>query len=100
VARRGGSAVHVVETAIPEDTVVHLKVDWIRRFDHMQQHSGILRGYSLHRLCSSEVKKCVGSTPILGNIHAFQLLFFLFQDNILLQQLLTKIMDTKHCHGM
>lgn len=40
MARRGGVAVHVTETAIPKDTVVNLKVDWSRRFDHMQQHSG------------------------------------------------------------
>lgn len=40
VTRRGGTAVHVVETAIPEGTVANLKVDWKRRFDHMQQHSG------------------------------------------------------------
>ncbi|CAB4029085.1 Alanyl-tRNA editing Aarsd1, partial [Paramuricea clavata] len=40
VARRGAIAVHVVEKAIPVDAVVSLKVDWTRRFDHMQQHSG------------------------------------------------------------
>ena len=41
MVRRGATAVHTVERAIPEDTVVHLKVDWRRRFDHMQQHSGM-----------------------------------------------------------
>ena len=40
MARRGAIAVHVVEKAIPVDTVVSLKVDWTRRFDNMQQHSG------------------------------------------------------------
>lgn len=40
VVRRGGIAVHVVEAAIAENTEVNLKVDWTRRFDHMQQHSG------------------------------------------------------------
>ena len=42
--RRGETAVHTVETPIPEDTIVHLKVDWNRRFDHMQQHSGRMAG--------------------------------------------------------
>jgi len=40
VIRRGGSAVHFVPEAIPEGTEVELVVDWSRRFDHMQQHSG------------------------------------------------------------
>lgn len=42
VARQGGIAIHVVGSAIAKDTVANLKVDWSRRFDHMQQHSGIV----------------------------------------------------------
>ena len=41
VARRGGTAVHVLDTAIPEGTVANVRIDWKRRFDHMQQHSGM-----------------------------------------------------------
>ncbi|KAL4229377.1 Alanyl-tRNA editing protein Aarsd1 [Mactra antiquata] len=40
VSRRGADAIHFVTTAIPEGSDVHLVVDWTRRFDHMQQHSG------------------------------------------------------------
>lgn len=41
VMRRGATAVHFLPQAIPEGTEVELVVDWPRRFDHMQQHSGI-----------------------------------------------------------
>ena len=41
VIRRGGSAIHYISDAIPEGTEVDLVVDWSRRFDHMQQHSGV-----------------------------------------------------------
>ena len=40
VIRQGGSAIHYVPETIPEATEVDLVVDWLRRFDHMQQHSG------------------------------------------------------------
>ena len=40
VIRRGATAVHFLPQAIPEGTEVELVVDWPRRFDHMQQHSG------------------------------------------------------------
>ncbi|XP_046848732.1 alanyl-tRNA editing protein Aarsd1-like [Xenia sp. Carnegie-2017] len=40
VTRRGALAVHVVKEEISVDSEVKLKVDWTRRFDHMQQHSG------------------------------------------------------------
>lgn len=40
VIRQGGSAIHFIPEAIPEATEVDLVVDWSRRFDHMQQHSG------------------------------------------------------------
>ncbi|XP_022087093.1 alanyl-tRNA editing protein Aarsd1-like [Acanthaster planci] len=39
VTRRGGDAVLFVETAIEPGTEILQKVDWTRRFDHMQQHS-------------------------------------------------------------
>lgn len=40
VFRRAGEAVHVVCSAIAVGTEVEMSVDWKRRYDHMQQHSG------------------------------------------------------------
>lgn len=40
VTRRGAEAVHFVETALEPGSAVLLSLDWERRFDHMQQHSG------------------------------------------------------------
>ena len=40
VVRQGKHAVHFIPEAIPEATEVELVVNWSRRFDHMQQHSG------------------------------------------------------------
>jgi len=35
-----GRVVHVVERAIDANTAVACRIDWARRFDHMQQHTG------------------------------------------------------------
>ena len=35
-----GSIVHVVSTPLEEGTPVRGEIDWVRRFDHMQQHTG------------------------------------------------------------
>ncbi|XP_025926971.1 alanyl-tRNA editing protein Aarsd1-like [Apteryx rowi] len=40
VSRRGAEAVHFVRTALEPGAQVLLSLDWERRFDHMQQHSG------------------------------------------------------------
>uniref|UniRef100_F6S764 Alanyl-tRNA synthetase domain containing 1 n=2 Tax=Ornithorhynchus anatinus TaxID=9258 RepID=F6S764_ORNAN len=40
VIRRGPDACHFVRTALEPGRPVHLRLDWPRRFDHMQQHSG------------------------------------------------------------
>ena len=42
VSRKNGKAIHFVEAGTPLacGEVVSQKVDWKRRFDHMQQHSG------------------------------------------------------------
>ncbi|KAK6183026.1 hypothetical protein SNE40_010580 [Patella caerulea] len=40
VTRRGDKAVHFVEKPVDEGKEVSLTVDWQRRFDHMQQHTG------------------------------------------------------------
>lgn len=40
VLRQGPDAVHFLSSALEEGQEVHIKLDWQRRFDHMQQHSG------------------------------------------------------------
>lgn len=40
VTRQGAEAVHFVCSPLEEGLEVQLKLDWDRRFDHMQQHSG------------------------------------------------------------
>lgn len=40
VTRQGPEAVHFVTSPLEEGQEVNVKVDWERRFDHMQQHSG------------------------------------------------------------
>ncbi|XP_036428081.1 alanyl-tRNA editing protein Aarsd1 [Colossoma macropomum] len=40
VTRQGPEAVHFVSSPLKEGQEVQLKLDWERRFDHMQQHSG------------------------------------------------------------
>lgn len=40
VIRRGTDAVHFLREPVEEGLTVHLKLDWNRRLDHMQQHSG------------------------------------------------------------
>lgn len=38
--REGSEAVHLCDKEIPEGTEVELEIDWKRRFDNMQQHTG------------------------------------------------------------
>ncbi|XP_076856764.1 alanyl-tRNA editing protein Aarsd1 isoform X2 [Brachyhypopomus gauderio] len=40
VTRQGPEALHFVTSALEQGQEVRLKLDWERRFDHMQQHSG------------------------------------------------------------
>ena len=40
VLRRGSTAVHFTLEPLKEGAEVEIEVDWGRRFDHMQQHSG------------------------------------------------------------
>jgi alanyl-tRNA synthetase len=35
-----GTIAHVLESSLPESTSVRAAIDWTRRFDHMQQHTG------------------------------------------------------------
>ncbi len=34
------TAVHYLESPLAEEKEVNVEVDWTRRFDHMQHHSG------------------------------------------------------------
>ena len=40
VLRQGNKAVHVVSEPIAEGESFDCTIDWMRRYDHMQQHSG------------------------------------------------------------
>lgn len=40
VTRKGAEAIHFVESPIDTGIDVQLQIDWVRRFDHMQQHTG------------------------------------------------------------
>ncbi|KAK7919794.1 hypothetical protein WMY93_011078 [Mugilogobius chulae] len=40
VTRQGPDAIHFVTSSVEPEQEVQLRVDWDRRFDHMQQHSG------------------------------------------------------------
>lgn len=40
VHERDGVILHTCDRALPEGKTVHGEIDWPRRFDHMQQHSG------------------------------------------------------------
>lgn len=43
ITRKADKAVHFMTENLEPGTEVHQVVDWTRRFDHMQQHSGILQ---------------------------------------------------------
>lgn len=47
VIRKGPNAIHYVQSddSFNIGDVVQQKVDWDRRFDHMQQHSGLLKSF-------------------------------------------------------
>ena len=55
VWRRGEAAVHVTDTPFEVGLQVEQEVDWGRRFDHMQQHSGEFGG---HHSSESECRNC------------------------------------------
>lgn len=57
ISRRGVDAVHFVSTEIPAGTDVNLEVDWARRFDHMQQHTGNLKSHLKKTLCMHLIMK-------------------------------------------
>ena len=40
VHEKDGQIIHTCDKPLPEGAMVHGEIDWARRFDHMQQHSG------------------------------------------------------------
>lgn len=46
VLRRGLNAIHVTDNALNIGDELKCIIDWQRRFDHMQQHSGIIYNYN------------------------------------------------------
>src|SRR5688572_22208507 len=40
VADAEAEVVHILASPLEEGAVVHGEIDWTRRFDHMQQHTG------------------------------------------------------------
>lgn len=54
VIRKGPKAIHYVESddSFNVGDVVELKIDWDRRFDHMQQHSGLFEIFNFEFLKS------------------------------------------------
>ena len=55
VQEHGGMITHTVSAALPVGQTVEGRIDWARRRDHMEQHTGehILSG-TLHRLFGAE----------------------------------------------
>jgi len=51
-----GDVVHVLSSPVPEGAAVHGQIDWARRFDHMQQHTG------QHVLSAALVRVCHAPT--------------------------------------
>jgi len=51
-----GDVVHVLSAPLPEGEVVRGEIDWVRRFDHMQQHTG------QHVLSAALVRVCQAPT--------------------------------------
>lgn len=50
VRRQAGDAIHFVTSPLPVGEDVKQSVEWTRRFDHMQQHSGTVQA-TLFLLC-------------------------------------------------
>src|ERR1044071_6298440 len=51
-----GDVVHVLSAPLAEGSAVHGEIDWARRFDHMQQHTG------QHVLSAALVRVCNAAT--------------------------------------
>ena len=65
VERRGGDAIHFLCHPIEEGKVVEMNVDWIRRFDHMQQHSGIYNQFLINDIMLLYLEQCPLFTTIV-----------------------------------
>ena len=52
VQKQNGQILHFVSSAIEEGLEVEVKLDWDRRFDHMQVHSGAPNNHTSAMLSS------------------------------------------------
>ena len=72
VLRQGAHAVHYTDQPLEEGSEVCLKVDWKRRFDHMQQHSGkhiprySVTSEAVNSLCIPVQTSVVGCVSMAG----------------------------------
>ena len=67
VRDRGGEVVHLCDRPLAVGAVVDGVLDWARRFDHMQQHSGehIVSGMLCARFCCNNVGFHLGAETVI-----------------------------------
>ena len=65
VQRKEGKAVHTTDKPVPVGSTVEVVVDWKRRYDHMQQHTGMLGSLLSWAHC------CLGHTAVLDTLLKF-----------------------------
>ena len=66
MTRRGPTAVHFLPAPLETGATVDMEVDWQRRFDHMQQHSGKYFSLIIHCLV---ISKTQGGFPLVNVVH-------------------------------
>lgn len=60
--RSGADAVHVTDKPFEPEQKVNVKVDWKRRWDHMQQHSGGMAAENVREFIREWCSKCMYCT--------------------------------------
>ena len=69
VTRRGPTAVHFLQAPLETGATVDMEVDWRRRFDHMQQHSGIRFSLIIHTLHCLVILKTQWGFPLVNVVN-------------------------------
>ena len=72
VHERGGAVFHTCDKPLETGAAVTGEIDWERRFDHMQQHSGehIISGILCERFCCSNVGFHLGAETVTIDYNA------------------------------
>ena len=72
VQEKDGDIFHIVDRPVPPGTAVDCAVDWARRFDHMQQHSGehILSGILCEMFACDNVGFHMGADTVTIDYNA------------------------------